>query len=579
MQKILFIFLNLSFFIGCTSNSIEKTCAEGNCIDGYGKEFYSNGGSYEGNFKNGEANGQGTAFHANGNILEGLWEDSYLIEGTFFYNNGDQFTGTFEKTPGVDFIYGEYIWKDGQMYVGNWKGTSRHGFGAEYYTNGDVYIGEHKNDYRDGVGIYFEKDGSSEGGFWDKNIINTPIPDFSLDDLFNSSKQQATQEILALLNENISVFELKKKFPNSKTITKSITLKEDSSSQKEKNKPVIQTYNNSYQLNSNSVFVKGNIKDDSKIILFVINGKEVSLDNNGYFDHQVYVPLGESFITLTAIDEWENKSIKQLSVNRTFDKDNLLPQYTAALNPNNLIVKKNKNRFALIIGVNEYETIDNLPSAENDAGFFYDYAINALGIPEDQIVLNINPELKDLYKSINKVQKTLSNESELFVFYAGHGLNYQNENILLPSDFDASVIEQTAIKQSEMLNLLAKTSPKNVIVVLDTCFSGLGREGNQLVDSRFVTIAEPNANIPKNFIIVSSSGGYEWSRNHPEMNHGLFTYYFLEGLEGKADLNYDQSITIKELFDYTRNNVQQFSNFEQNPVISSQVEYLITSWD
>ena len=228
--------------------------------------------------------------------------------------------------------------------------------------------------------------------------------------------------------------------------------------------------------------------------------------------------------------------------------------------------------------MNSYETLTDLPFAENDANFFYDYAVNTLGIPAENIIRVINPELKDMYKSTNNLQKMIDEHSELFVYYAGHGLNYQSDNRLLAADFDVSVIQQTSLLQSEFIDMIAKANPRSVTIIFDTCFSGINREGEQLVDARFVSIAESIINLPNNFIVISSSGKLEWSRDHPEQDHGLFTYHFLKGLEKKADINNDQQITLSELFSYVQKNVQQDSNFQQNPEISSNSNYILVDW-
>ena len=99
--------ISLLFLVACSTTSQNNfTCVQGDCSNGTGRMVYADGSSYEGESKNSESNGKGTAFHPNGDILEGLWEDDYLIDGTYYYSNGDQYTGTFEKKRRVEFIYG-----------------------------------------------------------------------------------------------------------------------------------------------------------------------------------------------------------------------------------------------------------------------------------------------------------------------------------------------------------------------------------------------------------------------------------------------------------------------------------------
>ena len=580
-MKPILALISLLFLVGCSTRSSQDnfTCAQGDCSNGTGRMVYSNGGSYQGEFKNTKAHGKGTAFYANGDILEGLWDNSYLIDGTYYYSNGDQYTGTFEKTSGVDFIYGEYIWSNGQIYMGNWKGVRRHGLGAEYWIDGSMYLGEHRNDQRDGPGIMFYPDGTQVGGFWENNYINAPINNYKFENLLAALDEQPSHRMINLLENKISLVDLKKQFSHNQYITKNITIDTNPELLKEYKSPVIQFLNDEYKLDSEIFTLRGGVQDESDIIFFAINGEETLLSDNGSFEKKLYVPIGQSEINLTAIDKWENIKTEAIQVERIYNKNIHLRPTKEGLNPTLLISQKNHNRLALILGVNSYETLTDLPFAENDANFFYDYAANTLGIPAENIIRVINPELKDMYKATNNLQKMIDEKSELFVYYAGHGLNYQSDNRLLAADFDVSVIQQTSLLQSEFMEMIAKVNPQSVTMIFDTCFSGVNREGEQLVEARFVSIAESTVNIPNNFSVISSSSNLEWSRDHPEQNHGLFTYHFLKGLEKKADINNDKQITLNELFSYTQKNVQQDSNYHQNPEMFANSEYVLVNWN
>ena len=59
----------------------------------------------------------------------------------------------------------------------------------------------------------------------------------------------------------------------------------------------------------------------------------------------------------------------------------------------------------------------------------------------------------------------------------------------------------------------------------------------------------------KNTSIINSSAGTELSSWYQEKGHGLFTYYFLLGLTGKADANRDKNITMNEISSFISDNV------------------------
>lgn len=59
----------------------------------------------------------------------------------------------------------------------------------------------------------------------------------------------------------------------------------------------------------------------------------------------------------------------------------------------------------------------------------------------------------------------------------------------------------------------------------------------------------------KNSALFTASSSTQVSSWYHNKKHGLFTYYFLQGLRGKADADKDGRITVKELEEYVVKNV------------------------
>jgi len=104
---------------------------------------------------------------------------------------------------------------------------------------------------------------------------------------------------------------------------------------------------------------------------------------------------------------------------------------------------------------------------------------------------------------------------------------------------------------------------------LDACFSGVSRENEMLLaDSRPVSIEFKQGSIPKNLNVFNASSGNEISSGYSQKLHGLFTYFFLKGLNKNADENNDGKITLGEMEDYLKENVSSQARKmgrEQNP--------------
>lgn len=67
--------------------------------------------------------------------------------------------------------------------------------------------------------------------------------------------------------------------------------------------------------------------------------------------------------------------------------------------------------------------------------------------------------------------------------------------------------------------------------------------------------------------IFTASETQEVSRESEEWGggHGVFTYYLLEGLNGKADADGNGIVTLGEVMDYTDENVRRATKNAQHP--------------
>jgi uncharacterized caspase-like protein len=67
-------------------------------------------------------------------------------------------------------------------------------------------------------------------------------------------------------------------------------------------------------------------------------------------------------------------------------------------------------------------------------------------------------------------------------------------------------------------------------------------------------------------VIITASDANELSMERDDMKHGVFTYYLLEGLRGKADLDGDGVITVDEIYRYVSQKVPPATGQNQHPV-------------
>ncbi|HBL54251.1 MAG TPA: hypothetical protein DDZ34_09715, partial [Syntrophaceae bacterium] len=123
---------------------------------------------------------------------------------------------------------------------------------------------------------------------------------------------------------------------------------------------------------------------------------------------------------------------------------------------------------------------------------------------------------------------------------------------------------------------------KKVTVVLDTCFSGNSDRG-MLFKNISPTLVKVKKEYrgPQNAVLMTSGAVDQVSGWYPEKSHSLFTYFFLKGLQGQADVNKDGKITVGEMDAYVKENVpymaRRLTGNEQNPVVTGNAADVIAT--
>jgi len=244
---------------------------------------------------------------------------------------------------------------------------------------------------------------------------------------------------------------------------------------------------------------------------------------------------------------------------------------------------------ALIIGIENYLESPNAKYANLDAKYFFDYARKGFGVKKQNINLLVDEDAT--FVKTNKAltkwlrSKIKSGQSDLIIFFAGHGLASSDgkELYLLPQDSDPDLLARTALSRTELFQEIINLNPKSVTMFLDTCYSGVSRDEQMLLASArpIRIIADEQSEIPNNFTIFSASKLDQISSGLKEANHGIFSYYLMKGLEGKADTNQDKKITNGELLAYMDENVSQKASElgrQQNPSLAGDPDKVLMSY-
>ncbi len=241
--------------------------------------------------------------------------------------------------------------------------------------------------------------------------------------------------------------------------------------------------------------------------------------------------------------------------------------------------KPNKNAYAIVIGVEKYR--QKLPKADfaaHDAKVMAKYLTKIMGYPEENIVTLINDRAlkSDLEKYLGKwLPNNVEKDSSVFIYYSGHGApNPKTGNAyLVPYDGDPSFIEETGYPLKRLYAKLDRLPVKEIVVVLDSCFSGAGGRSVIAKGARpLVMNMDKQVFHSDRIAILSAAAGNQISSTYNEKGHGLFTYFLLKGIK-------DGNFELGTLYNYLKPQVERIArktyNNEQTPQLIAPNKFMM----
>lgn len=232
------------------------------------------------------------------------------------------------------------------------------------------------------------------------------------------------------------------------------------------------------------------------------------------------------------------------------------------------------NAFAVIIGIEKYQSLPSSDYSQSDAGLVKDY-LKAMGFPERNIVLMINEKAtkSGIEKSLEAwLPNRVKQDSIVFVYFSGHGAPEpaSGDAYIVPYDGDPNYLPFTGYPLKRLYEKLGKLPAGEVMVVLDSCFSGAGGRSVLAQGARPLVMTPTTSSLATNMVVLSATQGSQISTSSPGKGHGIFTYYFLKAIkEGKKSMT--------DIYEYLSPQVEdeaKILNVEQHPSITPDVEKL-----
>lgn len=258
-----------------------------------------------------------------------------------------------------------------------------------------------------------------------------------------------------------------------------------------------------------------------------------------------------------------------------------------------------RGRWAVVIGIGRYERpeIPALRYSVADAEAFYEAMVGQAGFKKENVLLLTDkterkPTLRNIKWALGTFLARSARKDDLVaIYFAGHGApevdprGVESDGLakyLVPMDADPDDLYSTALPMDEVQTIFGRIEAEQVVAFLDACYSGAAggrtfaskRTRASKVDDVFLERLTRS----KGRVIVTASRSSEVSIELPELGHGIFTHYLVQGLKGTADLDRDGIVSLQELYQYLEQEVSRKSRAvggNQHPVMKGELEGLL----
>jgi uncharacterized caspase-like protein len=203
--------------------------------------------------------------------------------------------------------------------------------------------------------------------------------------------------------------------------------------------------------------------------------------------------------------------------------------------------------YAIVIGNQEYESIENLQTPRYDAA-------RATRILADKygFIVQLLEDANDvsILKALNDLNAVLKPEDNVLIYYAGHGARLatpRGENgYWLPVNADPPPKDTFWVPNEQITGHLARLVAKRVLVVADSCYAGLlSNDPSALFWSDKVAYSQDyiKYKLAKRSRLLLSSGGDKPVLDEGSGNNSVFAGAFLDALEANTGI-----LSTPELF-------------------------------
>ncbi|MCE2859030.1 MAG: caspase family protein [Oxalobacteraceae bacterium] len=273
-----------------------------------------------------------------------------------------------------------------------------------------------------------------------------------------------------------------------------------------------------------------------------------------------------------------NEEIRQLETRlKTMDQGDFKDDLTdviAKISP----AQVTGNTYAVVIGIADYDELPRVTFADRSAKSFADLLRKQFGIPPEHLVSLMNDEATGvrMMTRLRAMVGRMTNKDRLIVYYSGHAAPTRDgkHTVLIPQDASDGSLDDPAFRLNEFYQTLLRSNAQQIVVVLDTCFSGRS-EGNKLIYkdvAPVIPVSRDGLTPPADtrLTVLAAGGPSDFANALRGRGHRLFSYHLLHEMAKTGSLTPDRFSMVSDAVQ--RDAIALGPDYRQKPLWLGKIE-------
>ena len=201
--------------------------------------------------------------------------------------------------------------------------------------------------------------------------------------------------------------------------------------------------------------IVGRVRAPAGLLSLTVNDQDTPIEGNGMFRTKVPVYESGSEVAIVAVDKTGQRAVRRFRIEPA---ESAPPRADFG------------EYHALVIGNDNYKSLTPLQTARSDAEAVAGVLRKKYGF---KVTVLYDAHRYQILDTLNQLRKTLTEEDNLLIYYAGHGdldkVNDRGHWLPIDAEPDSTANWISNVALTDILNIM---SARHILVVADSCYSG-----------------------------------------------------------------------------------------------------------